>query len=195
MSPKTKANVAKPKRPTYEDMIYEAIVALKERKGSSRQAIKKYLINTYKVEDNATLTQSFRRALTSGIEKNRFEFYNDPKGTIKIIRKDVDGVRRPTVPKTSKTKPVKTAAVEKKVSKPTSDKKTSTTKSTRKSTTKDTEKDTKATPKRATRSTTKSTEKSSVVTRSASKDVEKQSKSSTSPRAKTLRKKATKDDA
>jgi len=39
-----------PDHPTYKDMITTAIVALKERTGSSRQAIVKYVIAHYKVD-------------------------------------------------------------------------------------------------------------------------------------------------
>ncbi|CAG8705232.1 18353_t:CDS:1, partial [Racocetra fulgida] len=49
---------ASTKRPTYKEMIREAIIVLKDRKGSSQPAIKKYIANTYHIEDNATLNQS-----------------------------------------------------------------------------------------------------------------------------------------
>ena len=38
--------------PTYKDMVFNALQALKERKGSSRQAIQKYVKSNYKVGDN-----------------------------------------------------------------------------------------------------------------------------------------------
>ena len=39
--------VAKPSHPTYPVMVQEAIKALKERKGASRQAMKKYVMAEY----------------------------------------------------------------------------------------------------------------------------------------------------
>ena len=41
--------------PTYKEMIVAAITTLKERNGSSRQAIVKYITANYKVGDNATV--------------------------------------------------------------------------------------------------------------------------------------------
>ncbi|CAG8575665.1 16759_t:CDS:2 [Racocetra fulgida] len=109
---------ASTKRPTYEEMIREAIIVLKDRKGSSRQAIKKYIANTYNIEDNVTLTQSFRRALNKGVEKGLFEFYSGPK-----VEKS------PTVTKATKAaEPSKKTKVN--VSKPKTTKKASVAKKT-----------------------------------------------------------------
>ena len=44
-----KPAAAKPSHPTYQVMVQEAIVALKERKGASRQAMKKYVTSEYKL--------------------------------------------------------------------------------------------------------------------------------------------------
>ena len=41
--------------PTYKEMIVAAITTLKERNGSSRQAIVKYITANYKVGDNSTV--------------------------------------------------------------------------------------------------------------------------------------------
>ena len=38
--------------PTYSEMVKAAVVALNEKKGSSRAAILKYIAQTYKVGDN-----------------------------------------------------------------------------------------------------------------------------------------------
>lgn len=51
MAPSTKPK-ALPAHPTYSVMIAAGIVALKERSGSSRQAILKYIKANYKVGDN-----------------------------------------------------------------------------------------------------------------------------------------------
>ena len=60
MSASPKKTAAKPKKPakpaehpTYNDMIKTAVLALKERNGSSRQAIVKYIKANYKVGDSA----------------------------------------------------------------------------------------------------------------------------------------------
>ena len=42
--------------PKYAEMITAAIVALKERNGSSRQAIEKYVKANYKVGDKASMS-------------------------------------------------------------------------------------------------------------------------------------------
>ena len=47
-TPATSATVAKP--PTYQVMVQEAIKALKEPKGTSRQAMKKYVMSEYKLD-------------------------------------------------------------------------------------------------------------------------------------------------
>ena len=48
-TPAKKPAAAKPSHPTYQVMVQEAIKALKERKGASRQAMKKYVISEYKL--------------------------------------------------------------------------------------------------------------------------------------------------
>ena len=63
---------AKPKKPAehpkYIDMIKAAIGALKERTGSSRQAISKYISANYKVGDNSDvhLKMALKRGVASG---------------------------------------------------------------------------------------------------------------------------------
>merc|ERR1712224_826200 len=72
-SPKRKksGNNKKPAaHPSYKEMIVAAITALKQRGGSSRQAISKYIASNYKgVSDNnnAHLRLAIRRALASGM--------------------------------------------------------------------------------------------------------------------------------
>ena len=57
--------------PTYSAMIVAAISALKERNGSSRQAVMKYMMSNYKVGDNANshLKLALKRAVASGVLK------------------------------------------------------------------------------------------------------------------------------
>ncbi|KAK0043697.1 histone H1-delta [Biomphalaria pfeifferi] len=71
-TPKKKA-AAKPQvpaaHPQYKAMIQAAIVALKERGGSSRQAILKYIAANYKVGDNPTaINARLKAALKAGVK-------------------------------------------------------------------------------------------------------------------------------
>ena len=71
-SPKrrSKSNTKKPAaHPTYKEMIVAAILALKQRGGSSRQAIAKYITGHYKVGETANvhLKLAFKRALSAGV--------------------------------------------------------------------------------------------------------------------------------
>ena len=86
-----KKKPAAPKKPAehpkYIDMITAAITALKERNGSSRQAILKYICANYKVGDNASvhLKLALKRGVTSGA-------LSQPKGTgasgsFKVVKK------------------------------------------------------------------------------------------------------------
>lgn len=66
---KKKAAAKKPaEHPKYIDMVCAAIVDLKERNGSSRQAIVKYINANYKVSDNASvhIKLALKRGVTSG---------------------------------------------------------------------------------------------------------------------------------
>ena len=68
-SPKKKAAAKKPAdHPKYSEMIAAAIGALKERSGSSRQAIVKYIGANYKVGDSAGthIKLALKRAVASG---------------------------------------------------------------------------------------------------------------------------------
>ena len=65
-TPKKATKAAKPaEHPKYSEMIAAAIVALKERKGSSRQAIEKYIKANNKVGESAGT--HLKQALTRGV--------------------------------------------------------------------------------------------------------------------------------
>jgi len=70
----TEAKKAKPAKksehPTFAAMIAAAIGALKERKGSSKQAIEKYICTNYKV--GPKYSSHFKMALKRGVEKGAF---------------------------------------------------------------------------------------------------------------------------
>lgn len=81
-SPKKKA-AAKPKKPAthpkYAEMIKAAIAGLKERGGSSRQAILKYILKSYKVGDNTNSVNShLKLALRAGVKNGALK---QSKGT------------------------------------------------------------------------------------------------------------------
>ena len=119
-SPKKAAKAKKPAakklpdHPKYIDMIKAAITALKERNGSSRQAIFKSIKAKYKVGDTADVhfTMALKRGVTNGA-------LNQPKGTgpsgsFKVGQKEPP-VKKPKAkkPKTPKKAAPKNAAAKK----------------------------------------------------------------------------------
>ncbi|XP_063589070.1 histone H1-beta, late embryonic-like [Penaeus indicus] len=68
-APVKKAPAKKPTHPQYAVMIAAAIKALKERTGSSRQAILKYIIANYKVGDEKKAGVRLKLALRKGVTK------------------------------------------------------------------------------------------------------------------------------
>ncbi|CAG8434083.1 5285_t:CDS:2 [Diversispora eburnea] len=123
--PKAKKAATVTSHPRYEDMIRDAIIALKERKGSSRQRIKKYILTTFKLPDNSTTSSRLRLAINKGVEKGTFQFLNGPSGTIKLVKKDAVKKDKKE-PEKKEVKPKK--AAEKKEVKPKVEKKTTTKK-------------------------------------------------------------------
>merc|ERR1712001_744354 len=99
--------VAKPKAPAahpkYSVMIAAAIAALKDRTGSSRQAILKYICANYKV-DAAKAGQHLRMALKAGIKK----------GTLKMAKESGKGAGCFKLVKVEKPKKAKKAVKPKK---------------------------------------------------------------------------------
>ena len=78
-SPKKKAS--KPKvssHPKYNEMVKAAIAALKERHGSSRQAILSYIVKHYKVGDEKTVNSHLKLALRAGVKNKSLK---QSKGT------------------------------------------------------------------------------------------------------------------
>ena len=89
-SPAKKKTPAKPaEHPKYIDMITAAIAALKERNGSSRQAIGKYIQANYKVGDNANvhIKQALKRGVTAGALAQTKG--TGASGSFKIVKKEV----------------------------------------------------------------------------------------------------------
>ena len=97
---------AKPaEHPKYIDMITAAIVGLKERTGSSRQAIVKYIKANYKVGDNADVhvKMALKRGVAGGV-------LAQPKGTgasgsFKVVKKEAPPKKKPAAKKPAAKKP------------------------------------------------------------------------------------------
>jgi len=84
--------------PAYKDMIKDAVLQLKERNGSSRQALKKYIHSNYKI--NAPNFESlFNTALRRGVQTGDFVQPKGPSGTVKLKKKEV-GEKKPVAKKT-----------------------------------------------------------------------------------------------
>lgn len=84
MPPKTTSVSSKM---TYKDMIKSAIISLKERAGSSRQAVKKYISSHFQIK-TATFDSLFNSALRKGVEAGDFSQPKGPSGPIKVVRKE-----------------------------------------------------------------------------------------------------------
>ena len=128
-SPKKKA-AAKPKKPAahpkYVEMVIKAITALKERGGSSRQAILKYILANFNVGSDAKVVNThLKMALKSGVKSKTLKQAkgSGASGSFKVGE----------LPKPAKKKPAK-KAVKPKAAKPkeakTPKKKTTTKKTT-----------------------------------------------------------------
>ena len=129
-SPKKSAPKKKPApkksadHPKYIDMIKAAIVALKERNGSSRQAIVKYIKANFKVGDNADVhvKLALKRGVTSGD-------LSQPKGTgasgsFKVVKKAEPKPKKPAPKKPATKKPATKKPTKKPATKKTSKKTT-----------------------------------------------------------------------
>merc|ERR1712137_1060750 len=116
-APKAKKAAAKPKAPAahpkYSVMIAAAITALKDRTGSSRQAILKYICANYKVDAVKAATQvrmALKRGLASGALKNA-KATSKGAGSYKLAEK-------PKAVKAKKPKAAKKPAAKKAAKKP-----------------------------------------------------------------------------
>ncbi|KAK3677137.1 hypothetical protein LTR78_002675 [Recurvomyces mirabilis] len=119
---------------SYEDMIKEAIINLKDRSGSSRQALKKYVQanNNLGGVTDASFTSHFNRALQKGSESGTFARPKGPSGPVKLAGPKKDdaapaATKTTTAKAPAKAKATKTAAAKKAPAK-TAAKKTTTAK-------------------------------------------------------------------
>lgn len=133
-SPAKKTKKAAPKKPAdhpkYIDMIVAAIAALKERTGSSRQAIVKYIKANYKVGDSCDT--HVKLALKRGVASGALA---QPKGTgasgsFKVVKKAEP--KKPKKPAAKKPAAKKTAAKKPAAKKPAAKKATTPKKAAKK---------------------------------------------------------------
>lgn len=118
--------------PAYKDMIKEAIVQLKERNGSSRQAIKKYIQANYNISA-PNFESLFNTALRRGVQNEEFVQPKGPSGTVKINKKP-SASKKAVKEETDKPKVEKKAAATTKKATTTTTKKTATKKAPAKAT-------------------------------------------------------------
>ncbi|CAM9881565.1 unnamed protein product, partial [Phaeothamnion confervicola] len=69
---------------TYLEMVLEALSDLKERNGSSQQAIKKHIITNNEDMENTFLPHALRTALKKGIQQGLIEHPEDKKTRFKL---------------------------------------------------------------------------------------------------------------
>ena len=82
-APKAKKPAKPSTHPKFTEMITAAITSLKEKKGSSSQAIKKYILATYKIEEKTVATfckKNLKRMVDTGALKQ-------VKGSYKLAEK------------------------------------------------------------------------------------------------------------
>ena len=108
--------------PTYAAMIAAAIAALKDRTGSSRQAIFKYICANYKVDADKAGTH-VRLALKAGVKKGTFKMAKETgkgAGSFKLVEKPKAEKKdkKPAATKPKAEKKTTKAAGEKKIKKP-----------------------------------------------------------------------------
>jgi hypothetical protein len=98
-----------PEHPKYIDMIEAAITSLKERSGSSLQAIKKYIRSNYKVGDNSDV--HVKMALKRGVAAGTLTQTKGTgaSGSFKVAqkKKEVKKPRKPAAKKSAAKKPAK----------------------------------------------------------------------------------------
>ena len=115
---KPKAPAAHPK---YSVMVQAAITALKERSGSSKQAILKYISANYKVGDNPTVVNTqLKRALKSGVKDKLLKQTKGTgaSGSFRLGEKKAEKPKKVAKPKSPKKAAKKPAAKKAAAAKP-----------------------------------------------------------------------------
>ena len=127
---KAKKPVKPAEHPAYAEMIVTAITTLKERNGSSGQAIKKYIKANFKVKDNADLF--IKGGLRKGVEKGTLTQVkgNGASGSFKVAKVEKPkpkkkpaakkpAAKKPAAKKVAKKSPAKKKPAAKKAKTPT----------------------------------------------------------------------------
>ncbi|XP_064595827.1 histone H1-delta-like [Liolophura sinensis] len=173
----------KPKKPAehpkYSEMVVAALKDLKERGGSSRSKILKYIVTNYKVGDEKTVNTHLKLALKSGVKSGMLK---QTKGTGatgsfklgEVAKKAPAKPKKPAVKKPAAKKPAtkKTKSPKKVTKKPAAKK----TKSPTKKVTKKTKSPKKAAKKPASKKPTKSPKKAATKKPAAKKPAAKKTK-------------------
>lgn len=116
--PKAAAKAKKPAtHPPFKTMILEAIAEAKERKGSSRQAIQKFLSEKYKPENEAFFHTQVNLALARGLEQKWLAQDAHHKGSYRLpakrAKKEASAEEKPKKKATTKKATEKKAAAPK----------------------------------------------------------------------------------
>ena len=124
---KAKAKAKPAEHPKYIDMAVAAVTALKERSGSSRQAILKYINANYKVSDSANthLKGALKRGVAAGTLKQvkgagasgSFKVAEKPKPAKKAVAKK-PAAKKPAAKKPAAKKPAAKKTPKKAAKKP-----------------------------------------------------------------------------
>merc|ERR1712168_1029580 len=116
---KAKKPAAKPTHPKYSEMIATAVAALKERTGSSHQAILKYIIAHNKVGDEKTAAVHLKLALKRGVASGAFKLVKGEKPAAKPKKAapKKTAAKKPSAKKTATKKPSPKKATKKVVKK------------------------------------------------------------------------------
>ncbi|CAI4054336.1 hypothetical protein SUVZ_16G1600 [Saccharomyces uvarum] len=105
---KSTAKKEEPSSKSYKELIAEGLAALKERKGSSRPALKKFIKENYPiVGSTSNFDLYFNNAIKKGVETGDFEQPKGPAGALKLAKKKSS---EPKKEKETSPKPKQTAA-------------------------------------------------------------------------------------
>ena len=107
----TQKKAAAPEHPKYVDMIKAALVNLKDRKGTSRQAILKYIKEHYKVSSNVDtqVKLALKRAVTANVIAHSKGV--GASGSFKLVKKEAaPAKKKAAAPKSPKKPKAKSAA-------------------------------------------------------------------------------------
>ena len=92
---KTTAKKEEASSKSYSELIIEGLTALKERKGSSRPALKKFIKENYPIVGSASnFDLYFNNAIKKGVEAGDFEQPKGPAGAVKLAKKKSPEVKK-----------------------------------------------------------------------------------------------------